>query len=78
MAGHPCVPSGEQVILRLFVALAVATAVILLLFAAIAPEAYRLRIYVALVGNLLLAAVVYAALRQVGKRRRQIPLDGED
>jgi hypothetical protein len=49
--------AGRHLILGLFVALAAATAAVLLGFAPLAPEDFRARIYFALAGNLALPVV---------------------
>ncbi len=58
-------PRGDRFVLGLFAVLAVATIGVLALFASLVEPAYRQRIYVALVANLLLplfAAAVFVAI----------------
>jgi uncharacterized membrane protein YvlD (DUF360 family) len=58
------------VIFRLFVALAIATAVSLLLFAQLVPAGHpRNRVYVALIGDLMLPVVAWFVLKWIAARR---------
>ncbi len=53
----------------LFAGLWVVTAVVLLYFAAITPEEFRGRIYVALVVNLMLPLIAWQAFRWIEAKR---------
>lgn len=61
--------AGQRVILWLFVALAVATALTLLYFATLVEPRFRPRIYAALAGDLLLPVVAWFAFRAMARRR---------
>lgn len=65
---HPG-PRGEVIIFRLFVALALATAVSLLYFAQLVPPENRRRIYIALAGNLALPVVGWFVLKAIERSR---------
>lgn len=55
--------------LWLFVGLSIATAVVLLYFARIAPPEARPRIYGALLGDLLLPVVAWFLFKAINRRR---------
>lgn len=60
--------SGQRLIFRMFVVLAVATVVILLFFATQVQASYRPRIYGALALNLVLVVAAYFILKAIGNR----------
>ncbi len=63
-------PSGQSVIFRLFVALAIATAVSLLFFAQmVEPGRPRNRVYFALVGDLLLPVIAWFILKGIARHQ---------
>ena len=66
----PAEPSGRKVILWLFVALSVATAVALLYFATQVDPEFRPRIYVALVGDLMLPVIAWQLFRWIEQHRQ--------
>jgi hypothetical protein len=63
---------GKRLILWLFLVLAVCTVVVLLYLAAEAPPSARPRVYLALVGNLLMAALALLLIQRIGKRRAHL------
>ncbi len=63
--------SGRRTIVLLFIALAVATAVSLLGFAQLVPPENRTRVYIALAGNLLLAALAIPIFIAMNRRRAE-------
>ncbi len=63
-------PRGDRFIMGLFAVLAVATVAVLGLFASIVEPAYRQRIYIALVGNLLLPLIAAAVFAAIDAKRR--------
>ncbi len=67
---EPAAPRGDRFILGLFAVLAVATVATLALFASIVDPAYRTRIYVAMVGNLLLPLVAAAVFVAIEAKRQ--------
>lgn len=62
-------PSGRVVVLWLFIALAAATALILLYFATIVDPEFRPRIYVALVGNLALPIIAWYVYKHLPRHQ---------
>ena len=63
---------GKRVILWLFLALSLATLVSLLYFATQAPPAARPRVYMALVGNLVMAGLVLLLFVFIGRKRAHV------
>lgn len=68
-------PTGRKVVFWLFVALSIATAAALLIFAQTVEERFRTRVYLSLAADLLIPVVAWFAIKAIEKRRRRTLLE---